>query len=233
MALKSVRKQNIGDLVYNQFMDAIASGEWKQGEKIPSENELAERLNVSRISVRGALQKLVALGLVESKQGEGTFVRRLDGGQFANNLVPLALLSDASLYHLLEFRLIMDSEVAALAALRASEEDIRRLEENYRIQMSITEDPETIAFYDMEFHILLAHMTHNPLIIQTYAVFKDVFTRSMYEVICITNGLGADIYHARIIHAIERKDSTCAREEMRAHIQSTIERVSDKLGGAG
>lgn len=228
MALKSVRKQNIGDAVYNQFMDAIASGEWKQGEKIPSENELAERLNVSRISVRGAIQRLVALGLVESKQGEGTFVRELDGGQFANNLIPLALLSGANLHHLLEFRLIMDSEVAALAALRATEEDVQRLKENYRLQMSITDDPKATSFYDMEFHTLLAHMTHNPLIIQTYAVFKNVFTKSMYDVICITNGSGADTYHAEIISAIEKKDSACAREEMRSHIQSTIERVLDK-----
>jgi len=230
MALQSVRKQNIGDLVYNQFMDALVSGEWKPGERIPSEHELSERLKVSRISVRGALQKLVALGLIESRQGEGTFVCQLNGAQFANNLVPLAVLGDTSLQHLLEFRAIIDCEIAALAAVRATDSVIQQLKENYQAQMSILNDHELTAYYDMEFHSLLACASENPLIIQTYTVFKDVFNKSMYDVIEVTRGSGADIYHARIIQAIEKRDAVRAREEMHQHIQDTMNSVLDKTG---
>ena len=71
MALSTIRKRNISNEVYGRFMNAIASGEWAPGSKIPSENELASTLGVSRVSVRSALHKLTSLGLVESRQGEG------------------------------------------------------------------------------------------------------------------------------------------------------------------
>ena len=87
--------------------------------------------------------------------------------------------------------------------------------------MACREDLEQAAIYDMEFHALLAHATENPLIIQTYTVFREVFNKSMHAVIQITGGCGADIFHAKIIEAVEKRDVEQAREAMRQHIVDT------------
>ena len=101
MALKTISKRNISDVVYEQLMENLIAGEWKPGDKIPSENELAAQLQVSRISVRSALQRLSSLGLVESRQGEGTFVCEFSGAQYANNLIPLIVFERSDMQDLM------------------------------------------------------------------------------------------------------------------------------------
>ncbi len=77
MNLKAVKKVNIGDQVYDQIKDQIISGSWASGEKIPSENQLMDIFGVSRGTVRQAIQKLSAVGLLETRRGEGSYVRQL------------------------------------------------------------------------------------------------------------------------------------------------------------
>ena len=74
MAIQKISRASIGDQVYQQMKDQIVNGEWKAGDRLPSENELAEQFGVSRVTVRGALQKLAALGLIETKLGDGSYV---------------------------------------------------------------------------------------------------------------------------------------------------------------
>lgn len=72
--MQPITQERIDDLVYRQLLDNIKTNVWKSGEKLPSENELCAQLNVSRISVRAAIQRLKSIGLVESRKGKGTFV---------------------------------------------------------------------------------------------------------------------------------------------------------------
>ena len=121
MALQKIVKQSVSDAVYQQFLDAIMDGTWKPEERIPSETELAAGLGVSRVTIRGALQRLEGLKLIERRQGDGTFVREITGEQYADSLLPVVALGNYDLRNLMEFREILDCEVAALAARTSSQ----------------------------------------------------------------------------------------------------------------
>ena len=227
MALKTISKRNISDVVYEQLMENLIAGEWKPGDKIPSENELAAQLQVSRISVRSALQRLSSLGLVESRQGEGTFVCEFSGAQYANNLIPLVVFERSDMQDLMEFRNILDSEIAALAALRATDTDIALLHQNYQRHMAAEGDVTKCADYDSEFHCLLAAATHNALFHKVYQVFQPVFRKNMHQIVSIMGVSGARINHAAILAAVEQHDPDAARAAMQTHVQETISSVWD------
>ena len=227
MALKTISKQNISDVIYEQLMENLIAGEWKPGDKIPSENELAAQLQVSRISVRSALQRLSSLGLVESRQGEGTFVCEFSGAQYANNLIPLNVFERSDMQDLMEFRNILDSEIAALAALRATDTDIALLHQNYQRHMSAEDDVTKCADYDSEFHCLLAAATHNALFHKVYQVFQPVFRKNMHQIVSIMGVSGARVNHAAILAAVEQHDPEAARAAMQTHVQETISSVWD------
>lgn len=78
MVIKPINKVNVSEQVFSQLKKAIVEGVWKPGDKIPSENELASSFGVSRMTVRQSLQKLIALGLIETKLGDGSYVRVLE-----------------------------------------------------------------------------------------------------------------------------------------------------------
>ncbi|MGE5613813.1 MAG: FadR/GntR family transcriptional regulator [Bacillota bacterium] len=223
MALTNIQKRNISNEVYEQFMNAIASGEWAPGSKIPSENELAATLGVSRISVRSALHRLASLGLVESRQGEGTFVCEVSGEQYLNNLVPIIMLSKPDLKHLLEFRMIFDCEMAGLAAMRADDETIQKLKDNLAHHRQLGNDTKAAAECDLEFHYLIAKASANPLLVKIYMILKDIFLAGLYDIIAVMGTTNAFYYHKRIIDCIEARDSERARAVMREHIIDTIE----------
>ena len=227
MALKTISKQNISDVVYEQLMENLIAGEWKPGDKIPSENELAAQIQVSRISVRSALQRLSSLGLVESRQGEGTFVCEFSGAQYANNLIPLVVFERSDMQDLMEFRNILDSEIAALAALRATDTDIALLHQNYQRHMAAEGDVTKCADYDSEFHCLLAAATHNALFHKVYQVFQPVFRKNMHQIVSIMGVSGARVNHAAILAAVEQHDPDAARAAMQTHVQETISSVWD------
>ena len=227
MALKTISKRNISDVVYEQLMENLIAGEWKPGDKLPSENELAAQLQVSRISVRSALQRLSSLGLVESRQGEGTFVCEFSGAQYANNLIPLVVFERSNMQDLMEFRNILDSEIAALAALRATDTDIALLHQNYQRHMSAEGDVTKCADYDSEFHCLLAAATHNALFHKVYQVFQPVFRKNMHQIVSIMGVSGARVNHAAILAAVEQHDPEAARAAMQTHVQETISSVWD------
>ena len=127
--LKPVKPKRISDQVFDQIRELISRGELKPGEQLMPERELSEALNVSRTSVRNAISKLVAIGLLENRQGQGTFVRVPSSGE--QNPLGMAInINEASLEDLLEVRLGLECNAAALAAKRAVEEDIHFLKKS-------------------------------------------------------------------------------------------------------
>ena len=99
MGIKPIKRVNVGEQVLLQLKKMLIDGEWAPGSKIPSENELAELFEVSRITVRQALQKLNALGLIETRLGDGSYVRNLDIGDSMNALIPFIYLGYQSDSH--------------------------------------------------------------------------------------------------------------------------------------
>lgn len=125
--LKPINPKRISDQVFDQLRELIFRGDFKPGEQIMTERELATVLNVSRNSVREAVNKLVTLRFLEQRQGQGTFVRSIDEAV----KIPLAMVmetQDASLIDLLEMRMGIECNAASLAAQRANPTDLEAIE---------------------------------------------------------------------------------------------------------
>ena len=159
---KPIKPKRISDQIFDQLRELILRGQLKPGEKIMSERELSEALNVSRTSVRDAINRLVVLELLKHRQGQGTFVQI--SGRCRDNPLALAMeTQDASLADLLEVRMGLECNAAAYAAMRAEEDDIRFLEqslEKFKQQME-SESEGTQA--DVSFHMAISHATKNSL----------------------------------------------------------------------
>lgn len=221
MAIKPIKRVNVGEQVYQQLKELLINGEWAPGDRIPSENELADKFGVSRITVRQALQKLNALGLLETRLGEGSFVKVLDVGDSMNALIPTMYLGQDTALQVFEFREIIETECAKLAAKRATQEDIEDLKDILERMVKCKEALDLKGFgrADLDFHFKVAQITKNLMIIKTNQILRDVLETSMEDVI---DKMGCEYgvyYHTKLVQAIEAHDEEQAADVMKEHIQ--------------
>ena len=104
----NLHKKDIREQVFEQLLMKITMGEWKSGEKIPSENELSTAMGVSRISVLEAIQKLDAINLVETFRGKGTYVKEFSTNNYLKSMTPMLYLSKGDIKSVLEYRRILE-----------------------------------------------------------------------------------------------------------------------------
>lgn len=220
--LKPIKPKRISDQVFEQLRELIFRGELKPGEQIMPERELADALGVSRTSVRDAIRKLVVMGFLEQKQGQGTFVR----GNDAIRKSPLAVAmenQDASLTDLLEVRMGLETNAAALAALRADEKDIHFLEKSLKELEDQVRKGELGNEADVSFHMAITYATKNPVQIYLMKIFFDFLfigirenLRHLYEEPSNIDQIFDQ--HVAIIKAIKNRDAEGAFDAMKEHI---------------
>ncbi|HAY05300.1 MAG TPA: FadR/GntR family transcriptional regulator [Hyphomonas sp.] len=148
----------------NQIMDNIRSGVWNAGDKLPTERQMALDMGVSRSSLREALRALEILGLLRMRQGSGVYVSSLDADVM---LIPLHLfvtLEPANVESLFEARMILESEVAALAASRITDNQLARLRETVVSPPERREDIEKFIEADVAFHNVITEVADNPIL---------------------------------------------------------------------
>jgi len=220
--LKSIKKtENLTSQVFEQLKDQIITGKWKPGYKIPSENKLTEILNVSRITIREALQALVVLDLLEKKRGQGTFVRNSFTESFISSLLPLIQFDRSQAVYMHEYRKIVEIGSIELVVERASNDDIRRLKEILEKMKKYRENNlEKFALEDLNFHLALSQITKNPIIIRANFVIKDFFRNHMVKIVEAMGTEPGLYYHEKMIQAIENKDRKEARQLMKKHLEN-------------
>src|SRR5665648_248222 len=126
--LKPIRVKRVSDQAYEQIRDLIFRGQLKPGEQIMPERELAQALGVSRPTVREAIKQLVTMGLLEHRQGQGTYVRSISDQRDLNPLAAMIEGHSPTLEELLEVRMGLEGQAVTLAAQRATSEDLLVLE---------------------------------------------------------------------------------------------------------
>jgi GntR family transcriptional regulator, transcriptional repressor for pyruvate dehydrogenase complex len=212
--------------VYSQLKSQLMKGDWKVGEKLPSENELCTLLSVSRVTVRTALQQLEILGLVETRHGGGTFVRDFSSIDAVDTFHPLVQLQhNQDLITVLEYRKIIEKGTIGIAVMKITESDILGLEDNYTKMLSLTEDPETFAVIDLEFHYRIAQIARNPIIMKVYQIIDEILSAAMKDIVKLLGpGLGIK-YHKEIIEALKRGKKSECEPLMEEHIERTIQAV--------
>jgi GntR family transcriptional regulator, transcriptional repressor for pyruvate dehydrogenase complex len=230
--LKPIKPKRISDQVFEQLRELIFRGEFKPGEKIMTERELSEAFDVSRTSVRDAINKLVVMGLLEQKQGQGTFVRS-PGGRDHKFMSEAMRSQNATLLDLLEVRMGLECNSAALAAQRAVERDITFMEDSLRELNEEMAAGRLGASADTSFHMAIAYATHNPLQVYIMKRFYDFLFYGieenlikLYEEPEQLNQISAQ--HRDIVDAIKDHDPQKAYSVTKRHIEYVMQRVGEQ-----
>lgn len=222
MAIEQIIKSSIGDQVFEQLKKQLLNSAWSQGEKIPSENELAQSLGVSRVTVRQAIQKLTVLGLLETRPGEGSFVKEPKAGVYMNGIIPIAYLGENSLNEVLEFRRTIEGVVAELAALKINDEEIEQLEKCLKDMELNKDDLKLFSVADVKFHLTLAKATQNSLFIEIFNIMNDVLYDAMTMIVNKRGNSAGLHYHRLIVNAIKERNSDQVKKIMDEHMEDTV-----------
>ncbi len=164
--LKPVRNKKIYEEIVEQVKQLIAEGVLAPGDKLVSEKELAEKLQVGRSAVREAFRALEALGILEVKPGEGAFIRRVEPQAFTEMLALALLMDKNTTKELMELRRILEVESAGLASLRHTPEDLARMEEALAEMEADIRAGNLGEKADWKFHYAVAVATHNSLVVE-------------------------------------------------------------------
>lgn len=225
---KKVRTKKVYMHIVEQIQDLIKEGKLKPGEKLPSEHILAGKFGASRPSVREALTALEILGITESRGGKGNFIR----DNFSSPLYEQRfkeLEEEESPFELLEARKAVETEIAELAAEKATSEDIREIEEALdRMKNTLNDTPRVMEF-DREFHIAIAKAAHNSILFQMMNYLADGLKESLWVNIKRKSWAlpgHPQKYleeHTRLLEAIKKGDKEVARRTMYSHLADVEE----------
>lgn len=227
---KPIRPKKISEEIVEQIKALISEGELKPGERVPSERELASLLGVSRPSVREAIMVLEAMGLVESRQGGGTFVRSLTENALSDPLTNLVGKNPKLLHALAEVRLGLETWSAYLAAQRATEEEIGEMEQLYAEMERQANSGGWDADVDSKFHYAITAATHNTLqlhVLDTiHGLFHTTIQVALMEFYQKEGYIDRLLSHHRdILLAIKERDPDKARATMKTHLELVMEKM--------
>jgi GntR family transcriptional repressor for pyruvate dehydrogenase complex len=165
--LEPIQRETVMDLVARRIEQLVRSGDLKSGDRLPPEPELAQMLQVSRGSLREALKGLVYLGLIKSRAGDGTYIRPSLGRVLNQHFQWMILLNEVKHLEIYELRRIIEPDVAALAARRATRADLDRLEAALEGMAQARGSPELFQEFDIQFHDAFAQASGNAAIHST------------------------------------------------------------------
>lgn len=229
--LKIVQRVTLGEQVALQVAGMISDGRWAPGEKLPTESDLCGALGVGRSTLREALKSLAFIGLVRMRAGDGTYVAETRVGLLDRILAKGLLKTEKSLMDVCETRTVLETELAAFAAERATPEDMASLKGLLdRGTQTINSDLTAYSSIDLEFHLAVANCSHNQVLWLLLMDIRDLLAEWIAKSQELP-GLVANAHeqHARIFKAITERDPAAARREMRAHLE-TFQRAYSLLG---
>jgi len=228
MELQPIKTKRIYETIVEQIKNLIISGNLKPGDKLPSEKELAERLQVSRTSVREALCALDMAGLLEVRPGGGAFVRQSNPSDILESLSFALILEKEKIRDIVELRRGLEIEAAGLAAERASEENLTKMEEALAQMETDLATGAPGDASDLKFHYSIIEAARNPLLLRVMNTIYD----TMNQTFRITRNLWLKSpsstpqrlleEHRQIYKAIRSKNAKKARKIMSLHIQKVL-----------
>ncbi|MHB1652845.1 MAG: FadR/GntR family transcriptional regulator [Desulfitobacteriaceae bacterium] len=220
MKITTVKRVRVYEEVIQQLKDAITQGELKPGDRLPSERELASEFNVSRVTIRQALTVLETLGLIIRKVGGGTYSVHTNNDFEVAKLVEVLATRRTTLSEPLEVRRMIEPKMAKLAAERATQEDIVRMEDCLRRQKEKVESQQLITQEDSEFHYAIAKATKNSIILKLVETLHEILWETRQSSISANQGNKRSLHgHYPILSAIKNKDGAAAYEAMSAHLE--------------
>ena len=230
MELRKIKPKKIYEEVTEILYEKIRAGELKPGDRLDSVEQLAEQLQVSRSAIREALSALKAMGLIEIKQGSGTFVKSNQSNQLDFPLSTAILTNKQDISHLLEVRKIIEVGTAASAAIHRTDEDLQSMMQILDEMKHAQGNGELGEKADFQFHAAISAASQNPLL----ATLLDQVSGLMIETMKETRRIwlyskkitSEKLYdeHMQIFLAIKQQNEELAKHAMASHL-SNVEEV--------
>ena len=217
-------EQRLYHTVARSIRKLIDRGSYPPGSRLPGERALAERFEVSRVTVRQALTSLQTLGLVQIRTGSGVYVP--ESGAF-----PPTILSDASAFELTQARLLFESEAAALAAQYMTDETLEALEA-LMAKMESSDSEEDANLADRDFHLTIAAASENRVVRQVVETMwtmrlEQASIKAAYHAVCSRDEAKRGEEHAEVLEALRARDAEASRRAMRKHFRRLMESMLD------
>lgn len=238
---KPIKTKRVYAEIIDQIRGLINQGLLKPGDKLISERELAEKLKVSRASIREAFCALESMGILESQQGEGTFIRSASTEDIIKPLAMILMMDKEYNYDIMEVRKILELESAYIAAERASDENIEELRMFLNEMEEDTKKGRLGEVADANFHFAIAKLTQNKILVRLMNTIHDLVVISMKksrEKMYFKPGVQEKLYqqHFEIYDAIVKGDANLARKKMSEHLSyvtdETFSNGIDKENGS-
>ena len=215
-----VRKTRVSEEVIGQVRDLITSGRLKIGDRLPAERELAKTLQVGRSTVREAIRALESLGILQARSGEGTFLVSHPDEQKSAPITANAFKSWDNQRKLFEVRMVIEPDLAALAARRASFEQIVKMREILEEQEASVKRGTIDIKADTAFHFLLAEAAGNEILLRMMDSLMNLLHETREASLRTTGRAVSSLkQHKAIVRAIETRDPVAAERRMRDHIR--------------
>lgn len=221
-----INRSNLGEEIAERLIKSILDGEYRFGQQLPTERDIARYLSVGRPSVREAIRILSVLGLVEVRPGEGTFVVAEHAAFVAKAFGWVVLLDAQTVQDVVETRTAIEAELAGRAASRATAEDVEKLERIVDEMEAARGDVARFSQADLDFHLTVAESARNRtlsrLLFATQSLLRDWITRALAEP-------GTDVraldQHRAIVRAIRSGEPAAASAAMRDHVEAMGELI--------
>jgi len=228
LGVRQVRKTRIYHEIVDQIRGLIAAGRSKPADRLPPERELAVLFKASRNSVRDAIRVLEQMGLIESRQGDGTYVRSVSVEQLTEPLALLLLQSRTQMRELWEVRRVLEPALAEFAAARITDEELAELDAILEQQRRKVEAGFIALEEDTAFHNGIAEAARNTVMLRALDTLVDLLRQSRERSLQQHDRPAYSLAgHRRILAALRRRDPDGARTEMLRHLHDIEERVFD------
>lgn len=216
--MTQVRRASMSEQAAELLLDRIKTGEWTLGEKLPGETTLAAQLGVGRSTMREAIRQLSGRGVLAARQGAGVFVISLEVPEDWD-----VVLRRADILSVIEARIAIETEAAALAAERRRPADLRAIRKSLAHRRDHRGGIEELVDTDTAFHRTIVVAAHNPILIELFDDFTPRLRSAMIDMLRMRKEFGDDAdqdAHAQLVESIAAHDGRDAGEQTRTHLLS-------------
>lgn len=224
------RGTTLTEATFERLVKLILSGQWPEGARIPPERELCQQLGIARASLREAVKALELIGVLESRVGDGTFI--CPRAEFLSRPLLWAITGTDlnELRDIVEARRLIEEDIAALAAERANDEELKRIAASVEDLRGALGDAEACLAADLRFHIAIAEAAHNQVLLNSVQLLRNLMKHWLLLKLQIP-GAAAKVLeqHQAILLAIRMRDSVRAREAMSSHLGTMGKLLMEKV----
>jgi GntR family transcriptional repressor for pyruvate dehydrogenase complex len=218
-----VQRTTLTAAAFDQLISHVVNGNWKAGDRIPPERDLCQQLGIARTSLREALKAMELVGMVDSRVGDGTFV--CPRSEFLSRPLLWAFTGtdDTEFQEIMEARIIIEENLAGLAAQRANEREVKLIGEAVQLMQDSIARGEPILEADMAFHLAIAHASHNHVLAKAVQLLRNLMRQWLFYKVLIPDVAPRILKrHLAVYCAIAQHKPVAARREMRLHLDEAM-----------